>query len=112
MAVGKESIKRAASAGAAAKKAADTKETAVKAETAKAAPKKTTKTTAKTAAAKTTKAAATKKTGTKAASAVKASVTVPANAEEIQVKFMKGETAAAAPGRPIRICEELPVYLL
>ena len=113
MSVGKESIKRAASAGT--KKstvdalAEEVKAAAATAET-KAPPA------AKPAAKKTAraKAASTRKTtAAKAAKTVKTSVLTPANAEEIQSKFIsdKAKKSENVSG-PVRITDELPVYLL
>ena len=86
MSVGKESIRRAASAGA----------------------KRTTKTTAKTAdtaAAKTiAKATSEKKT-------VKKSVVSPQDTKKLEAVFVKENKNETAEG-PVRIKEELPVYLL
>ena len=96
MSVGKESIKRAASAGAkgTAKKTTSGKTSVTKA----AAAKKTT--TRKTTAAKTAKS-------------VKTSVLTPANSEEIQAKFIsdKAKQPESVNG-PVHVTEELPIYLL
>ncbi len=115
MSVGKESIRRAASTET--KKEAVNTEAAPKKETAKmeAVKKETVKkeTVKKEAAKKGT----TKKTAPKKAAAavkkVNASVVTPANSQEIQKKFIS-EKSLGKPGanRPIRITEELPVYLL
>ena len=120
MSVGKESIKRAASAGA--KKtsqgestvaAAENKvvsESAKAVETKAAAPKAVKKPAAKKTAAKTT---ARKTTAKKSAGTVKTSVLTPANAEEIQAKFISDRTEQPenAAG-PVHISQELPIYLL
>jgi hypothetical protein len=104
--VGKESIKRAASAG--------TKTT--KAKTTKAAASKTAKTTktAKTApkAETTAKTAATAKAEQAASAEPKTLVLTPQNAEELQEKFLSKGTADEKNGKPVQIKEELPVYLL
>ena len=115
MSVGKESIKRAASAGAkktsqgeATVAAAENKvvsESAKAVETKAAAPKAVKKPAAKKTAAKTT--------AKKTAGAVKTSVLTPANAEEIQAKFISDRTEQPenAAG-PVHISQELPIYLL
>lgn len=90
MPVGKASIMRAASAGS--KGTAENK-------TGKAAVKKST-------------VSGGKKTAPAAESVVKQSVLTPMNAEEIQVKFLSGKKPEQEPGRPVRIMEELPDYLL
>ena len=82
MSVGKESIRRAASAGA----------------------KRTTKTTAKTAAKTTAKATSERKT-------VKKSVVFPQDTEKLEAVFVTENKNETAEG-PVRIKEELPVYLL
>lgn len=82
MSVGKESIRRAASAGA----------------------KRTTKTTAKTAAKTIAKATSEKKT-------VKKSVVSPQDTKKLEAVFVKENKNETAEG-PVRIKEELPVYLL
>lgn len=82
MSVGKESIRRAASAGA----------------------KRTTKTTAKTAAKTAAKATSEKKT-------VKKSVVSPQNTKKLEAVFVTENKNETAEG-PVRIKEELPVYLL
>ena len=116
MSVGKESIKRAASAGA--KKTsqgegtASVAETKVVSESAKAAE-------SKAAAPKAAKKPAAKKTTTrkttakKSAGTVKTSVLTPGNAEEIQAKFISDRTEQPenAAG-PVHISQELPIYLL
>ena len=94
MSVGKESIRRAASAGA----------------------KRTTKTTAKTAdtAAVKTTARTTTKTAAKATSekkTVKKSVVSPQNTKKLEAVFVTENKNETAEG-PVRIKEELPVYLL
>lgn len=101
MSVGKESIKRAASAG--------TKKSTVKAlaEEVKAAAEKPAAPAKKTTRAKT---AAPRKTAAKAKT-VKTSVLTPANAEELQAKFLSDKAKEKA-GGPVHITEELPVYLL
>lgn len=120
MSVGKESIKRAASAGA--KKTsqgegtASVAETKVVSESAKAAeskaasPKAAKKPAAKKTAAKTTTR---KTTAKKSAGTVKTSVLTPGNAEEIQAKFISDRTEQPenAAG-PVHISQELPIYLL
>lgn len=116
MSVGKESIKRAASAGA--KKAAQGEgsvsaaENKVISESSKAAESKTAapKAPRKTAAKKTT---ARKTTAKKSAGTVKTSVLTPANSEEIQAKFISDRTEQPenAAG-PVHISQELPIYLL
>lgn len=111
MSVGKESIKRAASAGA--KKAAQGEgsvsaaENKVISESGKAAESKTA---APKAAKKTT---ARKTTAKKSAGTVKTSVLTPANSEEIQAKFISDRTEQPenAAG-PVHISQELPIYLL
>lgn len=111
MSVGKESIKRAASAGA--KKAAQGEgsvsaaenkvisESSKAAESKTAAPKAPRKTTAR------------KTTAKKSAGTVKTSVLTPANSEEIQAKFIsdRKEQPENAAG-PVHISQELPIYLL
>ena len=94
MSVGKESIRRAASAGA----------------------KRTTKTTAKTAdtAAVKTTAGTTIKTAAKATSekkTVKKSVVSPQDTKKLEAVFVTENKNETAEG-PVRIKEELPVYLL
>ena len=94
MSVGKESIRRAASAGA----------------------KRTTKTTAKTAdtAAVKTTARTTTKTATKATSekkTVKKSVVSPQDTKKLEAVFVTENKNETVEG-PVRIKEELPVYLL
>lgn len=94
MSVGKESIRRAASAGA----------------------KRTTKTTAKTAdtAAVKTTARTTTKTAAKATSekkTVKKSVVSPQDTKKLEAVFVTENKNETAEG-PVRIKEELPVYLL
>ena len=106
MSVGKESIKRAASAGTKkstvnvlaeeVKAAAESK--AAEAAKSTAAVKKTTR----------TKAAAARKT-----KSVKTSVLTPQNTQELQDKVLSGKKANEENSRePVRITEELPVYLL
>lgn len=110
MSVGKDSILRAANADA--KKtevkpetkpveAAETKTETAKAPVKRAAAKKTT-TAKKTTAAK--KPTARKKT-------VKTSVLTPQNTEELEAVFVTGSQPEETEG-PVRINEELPVYLL
>ena len=116
MSVGKESIKRAASAGAK-KTTAETKVSSAE---------KTAGTAKKTTSGKTsvTKAAAAKKTAAKktttrkttaakTAKSVKTSVLTPANSEEIQAKFIsdKAKQPESVNG-PVHVTEELPIYLL
>ena len=110
MSVGKESLKRAASAAEAAPeevKVPVTAETAPApaeaAEPAKKAPAKKTTRTRKTTGAKATGRKTTAKKTTK--SSVKKAVLTPENSEEIQEKFVSGE-------KPVYLNEELPVYLL
>lgn len=113
MSVGKESIKRAANAGA--KKSTETKEVKpAEAKTETVTPVKKTSatktTTAKnTAAQKTT----TRRKAAKTTKSVKNSVLTPANSEEIQAKFISDK--AKQPEKAldsVHINEELPVYLL
>lgn len=118
MSVGKESIKRAASAGARkstpenqVKEAPDMPAAEVAAEAAKPVKKTTARktTAAKPAARKTTA----RKTTAKTTKAVKTSVLTPANAEEIQTKFISDKAKQPEnPAAPVHINEELPVYLL
>lgn len=113
MSVGKESIKRAAGAG--------TRKSSVKAlaeevkAAAASAESKPAEGAKPAAAGKTTraKAASTRKTSAKTVKAVKTSVLTPANAEEIQTKFMSDETKKPENvNGPVHISEDLPVYLL
>ena len=90
MSVGKESIRRAASAGA---KTSDT-----------AAVKTTARTTTKTAAKTAAKATFEKKT-------VKKSVVSPQDTKKLEAVFVTENKNETAEG-PVRIKEELPVYLL
>ena len=108
MSVGKESIKRAASAGTK-KSTVDALAEEVKAAAATAETKAPAA--AKPAAKKT--ASTRKTTAAKAAKTVKTSVLTPANAEEIQSKFIsdKAKKSENVSG-PVRITDELPVYLL
>lgn len=87
MSVGKASIQRAA-----AKNTAEAK---------------TTKTANKTAAGKTTGRAAAKA----APKEVTQSVVTPMDSQEIQLKFLSGNRPAEE-GKPVKIAEDLPVYLL
>ena len=87
MSVGKASIQRAA-----AKNTAEAKTT-----------KAATKTANKTAAGKTTGRAAPKE--------VTQSVVTPMDSQEIQLKFLSGNRPAEE-GKPVKIAEDLPVYLL
>ena len=87
MSVGKASIQRAA-----AKNTAEAK---------------TTKAANKTAAGKTTGRAATKA----APKEVTQSVVTPMDSQEIQLKFLSGNRPAEE-GKPVKIAEDLPVYLL
>ena len=95
MSVGKESIRRAASAGA----------------------KRTTKTTAKTAAVKTTARTTTKTAAKTAAKAtfekktVKKSVVSTQDTKKLEAVFVTENKNETVEG-PVRIKEELPVYLL
>lgn len=98
MSVGKESIRRAASAG-----AKRTAKTTAKASDA-AAVKSTAKTTTKTAAKTTVKVTSEKKT-------VKKSVVSPQDAKKLEAVFVTENKNENAEG-PVRIKEELPVYLL
>ena len=106
MSVGKESIKRAASAG--------TKKSTVKAlaEEVKAAAENKAAEKPAAPAKKTTRAktAAPRKTAAKAKT-VKTSVLTPANAEDLQAKLLTDKAKEKA-GGPVHITEELPVYLL
>ena len=95
MSVGKASIQRAA-----AKNTAEAKTT-------KAATKAATKTANKTAAGKTTGRAAAKA----APKEVTQSVVTPMDSQEIQLKFLSGNRPAEE-GKPVKIAEDLPVYLL
>lgn len=95
MSVGKASIQRAA-----AKNTAEAKTT-------KAATKTATKTANKTAAGKTTGRAAAKA----APKEVTQSVVTPMDSQEIQLKFLSGNRPAEE-GKPVKIAEDLPVYLL
>ena len=111
MSVGKESIKRAASAG--------TKKSTVNvlAEEVKAAAESKAAEAAKstTAVKKTTrtKAAAARKTSSRTTKSVKTSVLTPQNTQELQDKVLSGKKANEENSRePVRITEELPVYLL
>ena len=87
MSVGKASIQRAA-----AKKTAEAK---------------TTKAANKTAAGKTTGRA----TAKAAPKEVTQSVVTPMDSQEIQLKFLSGNRPAEE-GKPVKIAEDLPVYLL
>ena len=102
MSVGKESIRRAASAGA----KRTTKTTAKTADTAevKTTAGTTIKTAAKTAAKTIAKATSEKKT-------VKKSVVSPQDTKQLEAVFVKENKNETAEG-PVRIKEELPVYLL
>ena len=95
MSVGKASIQRAAA-----------KYTA-EAITTKAA----TKTANKTAAGKTTGRAAAKAAPKAAPKEVTQSVVTPMDSQEIQLKFLSGNRPAEE-GKPVKIAEDLPVYLL
>lgn len=95
MSVGKASIQRAA-----AKNTAEAKTT-------KAATKAATKTANKTAAGKTTGPA----TAKAAPKEVTQSVVTPMDSQEIQLKFLSGNRPAEE-GKPVKIAEDLPVYLL
>lgn len=99
MSVGKASIQRAA-----AKNTAEAKTT--KAAT-KAATKTATKTANKTAAGKTTG----RVTAKAAPKEVTQSVVTPMDSQEIQLKFLSGNRPAEE-GKPVKIAEDLPVYLL
>ena len=120
MSVGKESLKRAASAAEATPEVNDVPEvkaeevkatevteavpaSAEKAEPAKKVPAKKTTRTRKTTGAKAAGRKTTAKKTTK--SSVKKAVLTPENSEEIQEKFVSGE-------KPVYLNEELPVYLL
>ena len=94
MSVGKESIRRAASAGA--KRTTKTTDTATV--------KTTAGTTIKTAAKTVAKATSEKKT-------VKKSVVSPQDAKKLEAVFVTENKNETAEG-PVRIKEELPVYLL
>lgn len=95
MSVGKESIKRAASAG--------TKKNQENVPVQETAPKKT---------APRTKSSTTRKSAPKtAARTVKTAVLTPSDSAELQSKFIKAEQPAEN-NSPVRITEELPVYLL
>ena len=117
MSVGKESIKRAASAGAKKTAAAKTAEADVKKTTeAKAATVKAAETKVSSAekTAGTAKKTTTRKTtAAKTAKSVKTSVLTPANSEEIQAKFIsdKAKQPESVNG-PVHVTEELPIYLL
>ena len=102
MSVGKESIKRAASAGTK-KSTVDALAEEVKAAAA----------TAETKAPVAAKPAAKKTTRTKAASTRKTTAAKAAKTEEIQSKFIsdKAKKSENVSG-PVRITDELPVYLL
>ncbi len=101
MSVGKESIKRAASAGT--KKNQENAPVQETAGAAKTAPKKT--------AAKTKSSAPRKSAPKTAARTVKTAVLTPADSAELQSKFIKAEQPDEK-NSPVRITEELPVYLL
>lgn len=120
MSVGKESLKRAASAAEVTPEVKEVKEATAEevkapvtaetapapaeaAEPAKKAPAKKTTRTRKTTGAKATGRKTTAKKTTK--SSVKKAVLTPENSEEIQEKFVSGE-------KPVYLNEELPVYLL
>lgn len=113
MSVGKESIKRAASAGAKKTTAKEGSSAPVKTaeavtEAAKPAKKAPVRKTA-------AKAAGTKKTATRktAAKTVKTSVLTPAHTEELQAAFVSDQKKQEQrPAEPVHINEELPVYLL
>ena len=115
MSVGKESIKRAASAGAKKTVAAKTAEAGVKttAEVKAAEPKASAAKTAGTKAAAAKKTTTRKTTAAKTAKSVKTSVLTPANSEEIQAKFIsdKAKQPESVNG-PVHVTEELPIYLL
>ena len=92
MSVGKASIQRAA-----AKNTAEAKAT---------------KTANKTAAGKTTAGKTTGRAAAKAApKEVTQSVVTPMDSQEIQLKFLSGNRPAEE-GKPVKIAEDLPVYLL
>lgn len=96
MSVGKASIQRAA-----AKNTAEAKTT-----------KAATKTANKTAAGKTTAGKTTGRAAAKAApKEVTQSVVTPMDSQEIQLKFLSGNRPAEE-GKPVKIAEDLPVYLL
>ena len=95
MSVGKASIQRAA-----AKNTAEAKTT-----------KAATKTANKTAAGKTTGRAAAKAAPKAAPKEVTQSVVTPMDSQEIQLKFLSGNRPAEE-GKPVKIAEDLPVYLL
>ena len=82
MSVGKESIQRAAAKKTVAAKAATTASKTTGKTAAKAAPEKVTQ-----------------------------SVVTPMDSQEIQVKFLSGNKPAEE-GKPVKIAEDLPVYLL
>lgn len=112
MSVGKESIKRAASAGtrkstvkvlAEEVKAAAESKAAVEVEKNAAPVKKTGR----------TKTATVRKTTAKTAKTVKTSVLTPVNAEDIYTKVLSSqEKNDDTANQPVHITEELPVYLL